>query len=271
MTGSAMLRTPNTASARAKTVAPPRSVPTLDSSQSTASRRLRAISTWGRDRRSGPVRVHRPPLLGPVVGRRIDADSPAPACAAQRVSTLTGCQDTPARRSRRARQRLRSLSEMPDLRLVPKPELDRLRAADVDPDAQARAARRRVPAERARRRQARRLGAPRLDVQRARRRRAPPLRRAGRRRARLRRSRPRRLLLVQGPRRARACTRRSSRSVSCRGSVCSASAASAASTGTRTSACPGSRRARARSGWASRRGAGSRSRSAGSAATGGSS
>ena len=66
---------------------------------------------------------------------------------------------------------------------------------------QARAARRCVPAERARRRQARRLGAPRLHVQRARRRRAPSLRRAGRLRARLRRPGPRRLLLVEGPRR----------------------------------------------------------------------
>ena len=60
-----------------------------------------------------------------------------------------------------------------------------------------------MPAERPCRREARRVGAPGLDVQRARRRRPPPVRRAGRRRARLRRSGPRRLLLVQGPRRAR--------------------------------------------------------------------
>ena len=102
-----------------------------------------------------------------------------------------------------ARQRLRSLSEMPDLRLVPKPELDRLRSADVDQDARlalladvcrlnALVAVKRAGSGH--------LGSTfsaldivahllfdELDVC----------------RARLRRSRPRRLLLVEGPRRPR--------------------------------------------------------------------
>ena len=82
-----MLRRPKTRSARAKTVVPPRRVPTLDSSQVERVRRLRALDPHGR-----PAYAERDVGYGLV-------------------------------------------SDMPDLRLVPKPELDRLRAADVDPDA----------------------------------------------------------------------------------------------------------------------------------------
>ena len=58
----------------------------------------------------------------------------------ERFSILTGRQHMPgsaavASPERRERVGYGLVSDMPDLRLVPKPELDRLRAADVDPDA----------------------------------------------------------------------------------------------------------------------------------------
>ena len=264
-----MLRTPNTASARAKTVAPPRSVPTLDSVQATAPRRLRAISTWERDRR----------------GTRASASPTAPRPRG-RSTYRRGLTGAGLRRTTRldphglpgyasasfapARQRLRSLSEMPDLRLVPKPELDRLRSADVDQDARlalladvcrlnALVAVKRAGSGH--------LGSTfsaldivahllfdELDVPSA----------ASTIPTETSSSRPR---ATTSP----GCTRHSSRWVSCRRTGCSACAASAASMGIRTSACPGSRRAPARSGWASRRGVESRSPSASSAVTVGSS
>ena len=165
--------------------------------------------------------------------------------------------------------RLRSLSDMPDLRLVPKPELDRLRAP-TSSGRQARAARRRVPAERARGRQTRRLGASRLHVQRARPRRAPLFDELDVA-ARGFDDPDRDVFFSSKGHDVPGCTRYSSRSASSRASGCSACAVSAGSTGTRMSACPGSRRARARSGWASPRGVGSRSPSVSSAATAGSS
>src|SRR4029079_1650638 len=133
MTGNAKLRTPNTARARAKTVAPPGSVPTLDSSQATASRRLPAISTGepdGRTRASASPTAPRP--RGRSTYRR------GLTGAGLRCTTRLDPHGLPGYASASfapARQRLRSLSEMPDLRLVPKPELDRLRSADVDLDA----------------------------------------------------------------------------------------------------------------------------------------
>ena len=150
---------------------------------------------------------------------------------------------------------------MPDLSIVPKTELDRIRAADVGGDDR-RAPRGRVPVERARRGQARGLGAPRLDVQRYGRRGVPPLRGAEHGGRRLGLAGSRRLLPRRRATTSLACTRRSAPLVSSPASVWRGSASSAASTAIRTSACRGSRRTRARSAWGSRRAAGSRGRSA---------
>ena len=135
----------------------------------------------------------------------------------------------------------------------------------------ARAPRRHVPAQRARRRQASRLGAPRLDLQLARPRRPPALGEPERRRGRLRLPRPRRLLLVQGPRRPGPLRRAERARRDPDRAAAAAPPARRPRRPPRRRASPGSRPTPARSGWASRRRAGSPGRSGTSVAAGASS